>query len=386
MFLRNPSRRTVLAKAGQAAMGLSVLPLAFRARPAGEQVPIDRLTDELQREIPALLSASQIPGCAIAIVREGRVVWTQGFGVRSSASGGEVSPDTLFEVGSISKTVFAYAVMKLCEKRVLDLDTPLVSYMPDRWLTDDPRFGQITARHVLSHTSGLQNWRSTREPLRIATDPGSRWDYSGEGYSLLQLVVSRRAGRVDATSCEKMFDGLVVCATDFEAYMKANILTPFGMPASKFVWDSRAETALPHDMKGQPIDRPLQTPVSAARYGAAGGLMTSATEYARFLIEVLDPKPQDDFRLSTASRAEMLRAQVRVDETSSWALGWQIWHNSTLGDLWSHGGNNPGYKAYVVASPARRSGYVMLTNGDNFRDIYNKLIVGESILNRFVAG
>jgi CubicO group peptidase (beta-lactamase class C family) len=343
------------------------------------------LIGELQAEIPALLSASQIPGFAIAIVREGRVVWTQGFGVKNSVAGGAVGPDTLFQVGSISKTVFAYAVMKLCEKRVLDLDRPLVTYVPDRWITDDPRFSRITARHVLSHTSGLQNWRSTKEPLRMAFDPGSKWDYSGEGYSFLQLVVSRLAGQVDAKACEKMFDGLAVCATDFEAYMRTNLLAPFGMPASKYVWDSLGEAASPHDMKGAPINRPMQNPVSAARYGAAGGLLTSAAEYAKFLIEVLDPKPQDAFRLSSESRTEMLRPQIKVDETSSWALGWNIWHNSQLGDLWSHGGDNPGYKAYVVASLERRSGYVILTNGDNFMGIYKKLVIGDSILNRFVA-
>jgi CubicO group peptidase (beta-lactamase class C family) len=381
------SRRALLGRAGRTAIGLSILPLASRAQPGGGQARLANVISELQAEIPALLSASRIPGFAIAIVREGRVVWTQGFGVRSSVSGGAVGPDTLFQVGSISKTVFAYAVMKLIEKRVLDLDTPLVTYVPERWVTGDPRFDRITARHVLSHTSGLQNWRSTKEPLRIASDPGSKWDYSGEGYSFLQLVVSRLAGRVDEQSCEKMYDGAVACATDFDGYMQANLLEPFGMADSRFVWSDveRAAFAQPHDMKGALIDRPAQNLSGAARYGAAGGLVTNVIEYAKFLIEVLDPKPQDAFRLSRESRAEMLRPQTKVDEATSWALGWHVWHNGKLGDLWTHGGDNPGYKAYVVTSPQRQSGYVMMTNGDNFRGIYNRLVTGDSILNRFVA-
>ena len=65
----------------------------------------------------------------------------------------------------------------------------------------------------------------------------------------------------------------------------------------------------------------------AARYGAAGGLSTTAAEYAKFLIEVLDPKPSDAFRLTESRRAEMLRPQVKKDDASSWALGWQVFHN-----------------------------------------------------------
>jgi CubicO group peptidase (beta-lactamase class C family) len=74
-----------------------------------------------------------------------------------------------------------------------------------------------------------------------------------------------------------------------------------------------------------------------ARHGAAGGLSTTATDYARFLIEVLDPRPADAFRLTETSRDEMIRPQVKVDDGSSWALGWQILHHTT-GDLLSHGG------------------------------------------------
>ena len=85
---------------------------------------------------------------------------------------------------SMSKPVFAYVVMKLSEDGALDLDTPLTTYSRERLLVNDSRLDRITARHVLSHTSGLQNWRSASEPLSIHFTPGERWLYSGEGYSL----------------------------------------------------------------------------------------------------------------------------------------------------------------------------------------------------------
>jgi CubicO group peptidase (beta-lactamase class C family) len=186
-------------------------------------------------------------------------------------------------------------------------------------------------------------------------------------------------------SCETLFDGLTVCSTEIDAYLKTHLLRPFGMSASGYVWEPLSEHAAAHGQDGRPTDRPGATPIMAARYGAAGGLSTTATEYARFLIEVLDPKPSDTFRLTRSNRDEMLRPQVKVDDASSWALGWQILHQKT-GDLLSHGGDNPGFKAFVLASAERQSGYVILTNGDNGNEVIGKLVNGDTPLNVFVTG
>lgn len=173
-------RRLFLVQSGRTGLGLSLLPLAACSRPPdarreSEEDAPTALTADLETQIPSLLAAAHVPGLSIAIVRDARVVWSRGFGVKNSISKAPVDTDTLFEAGSVSKTVFAYAVMKLGEKGLLDLDTPLTKYTSERWIKDDPRFNQITARHVLSHTSGLQNWRSTKERLRIHFAPGSQW-------------------------------------------------------------------------------------------------------------------------------------------------------------------------------------------------------------------
>lgn len=389
-------RRLFLVQSGRTALGLSLLPLAACSRPPdarreSEEDAPTVLTADLEAQIPSLLAAAHVPGLSIAIVRDARVVWNRSFGVKNSISKAPVDTDTLFEAGSVSKTVFAYAVMKLVEKGLLDLDTPLTKYAPERWIKDDPRFSQITAGHVLSHTSGLQNWRSQEEPLRIHFTPGSRWQYSGEGYSYLQLVVAHLTGRVSTQTCETLFDGLTVCATEIDAYLKTSLLKPFGMSSSGYVWQTPSQhTAAAHDRDGKLTNRPGATPIMAARYGAAGGLSTTATEYARFLIEVLDPKPSDAFRLTRTSRDEMIRPQVKADGSASWALGWQILHQKK-GNLLSHGGDNPGFKSFVLASAERKSGYVILTNGDNGGEAIGKLASGDTPLNEivnfeFVAG
>ena len=123
----------------------------------------------------------------------------------------------------------------------------------------------------------------------------------------------------------------------------------------------------------------------AARYGSAGGLLTTATEYARFLLEVIDPKPSDAFRLTRASRDEMIRPQVKVDDSSSWALGWRIIHGKN-GDLISHGGENIGFQNFTAASVERKSGYVIMTKGDNGIEIIAKLTNGSTALNTVVEG
>ena len=116
------------------------------------------------------LVLSSVPAVSMALVADAKLLWRGAFGVKDFESKTPVDHDTVFEAGSVSKTAFAYAVMKLCEKDVfdldvLDLDTPLTKYTPDRIIKGDPRLDLITTRHVLSHTTGFQNWRSRKEAL-----------------------------------------------------------------------------------------------------------------------------------------------------------------------------------------------------------------------------
>ena len=383
---KRTGRRRFLAH-GLTLLGLPTLAACRRPDvPPTPPVPA-MLIAWLESEIPRLLASSRVPGLAVAVVSAGRVAWSRGFGVKSGTSGGRVDEHTVFEAGSVSKTVFAYAVLKLVEKGVLALDTPLTHYVPDRWIEGDPRLDRMTARHILSHTGGFPNWRSEKEPLRILFAPGERWEYSGEGYSYLQLVVSRLTGRVDASRCEKMWDGLTVCATEFDDYLRRSLLGPFGMASSGLLLDPALSdrAARGHREDGHPTGRPPATPITAARYGAAGGLLTTVADYARFLVEVLDPKPQDDARLGGQTRSEMLRPQVKVTNDSSWALGWQILHQPT-GDVIAHSGDNPGFKAFTLASVPRKTGYVFMMNGDNAGEIFKTLAYGDTPLNGFVMG
>ena len=321
----------------------------------------------------------KVPGLSLALIRDASVAWRRGFGVRSRSSSDPVDDDTVFEGQSMSKPVFAYRVMKLCELAVLDLDAPLTRYTAERYVENDPRLDLVTARRVLSHTTGWPNWRSKDDPLRFNFTPGDRWSYSGEGYHYLQSVVTRLVGRVDSTQCGTFELGYRVCATDFGDYMTANLLKPFGMTRSGYVWTEAIGTnqAGAHDKDGTPFSRRKSTAVDVARYGSAGSLLTTAGDYAKFLIEVMAPKPPDAFRLNDASRTEMLRPQIAVPESpipTEWALGWQVWRLEK-GQAIAHGGDDSGFHSLSAFFPARRSGFVVLTNGDGGADLIWKRLL-----------
>ena len=274
----------------------------------------------------------------------------------------------------MSKPVFAYVALKLCEKGIIGLDTPLTKYAPEPFLTGDPRLELITPRHVLSHSSGFQNWRSKKEPLKINFTPGSQYTYSGEGYYYLQSVITHLLGTVNRNDCAKFEADLEVCATDIDEFMKRSILVPFGMSSSGYMANETIErkAASSHDQDGRPLPKGKPTGPGLARYAAVGGLLTTPTDYAKFMIEVLNPKAPDDFRLTRETIREMLRPHVKVVNgpyTSSWALGWQIQDNGLI----NHGGDNKGFHCHAIASPKTKSGFVVMTNGDNGPKIIQQL-------------
>jgi len=391
-------RREFLVETSRAALSSCLLPLVARAQGNQKSAELKsgtssgNLIADLERLLPKLMEEAVVPGLSIAIIKDAKLLWRRGFGVKDSATKEPVDNDTVFEAASVSKTVFAYAVMKLCEKGVIGLDTPLTKYTPTPFLEGDRRLELITARHVLSHTSGFQDWRSGEKPLKIHSTPGEKFSYSGEGYYYLQSVVTHLTGRVNPKTCAKYEADLKVCATDIDAYMKGNLFVPFAMASSGYVWNDTLEkhAAVSHDSGGKPSAKKKPTATDAARYASAGGLHTTPTDYARFLIEIVDPKESDAFRLNKKSHQEMVRPQVKLDEqqkidgASSWALGWAIQERET-GNVIVHSGGQDGFRSLAMASVERKSGFIILTNGDNGGKVINNQTLG-GVMNRLFAG
>lgn len=180
--------------------------------------PVDSVIADLEIYIPEYMNEENIPGVAIALIRNGKMVWTQGFGVKNVITDEPVIPGTLFELASNSKLVTTYMALKLVDQGIISLDEPLNNYLPEPWLPSSEYRNSITLRHVLSHTSGLGHLTFNRENHFA---PGRGYSYSNNGFLYLQAVVEQITGQ----SLEGAADELV--------------FTPLGMSSSSYVNHAR---------------------------------------------------------------------------------------------------------------------------------------------------
>lgn len=298
-----------------------------------------------QEALTFLAEKNHVCAVALAVVRQGKLQPTQT--ASACAPGAALNADSVFQAASLSKPVFAYAVLKLVEQGRLTLDAPVMTYLPQGYrhryeplnpepseLVSDPRLQAVTVRMLLNHTSGLPNWASG--PLTFEAAPGTEWHYSGEGYLLLQRAVEAVTGQ------------------PLDQFMATTVFAPLGMDHSGFVWNERiAQDLLP----GTKADGSAKKTVTITAPIAAFSLHTSAGDYGKFLASVLN----DDALLKQITA---LSAPADRDLGLDWGLGWGIEQHPDDSTIWQWG-NNPGYRGFVIGSVKRRDGFVMLTNSDN---------------------
>jgi CubicO group peptidase (beta-lactamase class C family) len=176
--------------------------------------PVEAIAADLESYIPGYMRDEKIPGVGIALIRDGELVWTEGFGVTNVFTRQAVTPDSVFEVASNSKVVTAYIALRLVDQGLLALDEPLNGYLAEPWLPPSAYRDLITLRHVLSHSSGLDHSTSSRESLFA---PGLGYSYSAVGFQYLQAVIEQVTGQ------------------SLEEVAQEMVYTPLGMSSSSFV-------------------------------------------------------------------------------------------------------------------------------------------------------
>lgn len=350
-------RRQFLKHGSAAALGFStfsLVSLGYTRRASGQlklNVPPANIIADLETQIPALMRKAVVPGLSVALIRDGEIAWSQGFGVKNTSNSQPVDTNTVFMSASLSKPLFAYAVLKMVELGELDLDQPLTAYTAKPYISDS-RIKLITARMVLSHTTGFPNW-SGNAPVWINQTPGTRFGYSGEGYLYLQRVVEEITGQ------------------PLGEYLSRYCLAPLGMNSSSYVWRESYDwlAANGHDRQGNP--QALRKPTEAL---SAGSLRTTATDFAKFLIAMMQSGTKDRPQLTAETVAQMLQSQAKINQSLSWGLGWGL-EATPDGDFFWHWGDSTGFKSFTVASRNLKTGMVLLTNGQNGLRICKEIVL-----------
>jgi CubicO group peptidase (beta-lactamase class C family) len=343
---------------------LSEVGLPHEPAPQTHQSDHDRFTS-FEKTIPQIMDSAEVQGLAIALIEKGKLAWHRSFGMKNAETKEPVTDATVFQAASLSKPVFAYAVLKLVEKGRFDLDKPLVEYVPPAYIeekflkkpVDDERFKKITARMVLSHTPGFPNWRRGENRLVISFEPGEKFSYSGEGFVFLQRVIEHLAGQT------------------LDELMRKNAFEPLGMTTSSYVWQENYETKVAngHSSFGE-VEEKRRTKEG----NAAASLYTTITDYVKFLTAVLN---QEGLRKNLF--AQMLKPHIQLPvrredysvmaEGLYWGLGWGLQIDNASESFW-HWGDNGAFKCYVVGYPKQRNAMVFFTNSANGLSFAKELV------------
>jgi CubicO group peptidase (beta-lactamase class C family) len=286
----------------------------------------------------ALLAEAEIAGMAVVSVKDGAVSDVYYGGVRSTETNPPVTAATVFEAESLSKPVMAYIALKLVGEKVLDLDKPLSEYASYPDAADDTRYMKITARMVLTHTSGFPNWRTDRERVPVLYEPGTTFSYSGEGFVFLQRIIEH------------------LTYQSLEALAQSYVFEPLGMTSSSFTWQSSfaQNIAVGHTDIGIALDK-FTPQVGNAAYS----LHTTAEDYARFMLAMARGEG-----LSKSLTRDLSTIQVDAGDGIFWGLGWGLQPSLDGASVW-HWGDNPGYKSFAFLSPDAKNGFVLLSNSAN---------------------
>lgn len=329
----------------------------------------------LDAEMPGLLDAFAVPGTAVALIQNGKVVWMRGYGLANTTTARAITPDTVFNVGSLSKTGTAWGVMRLVEAGIVDLDQPVDTYLK-RWHLPPSQFdnSQVTVRRVLSHTSGISNhdfhgWdpatplppiedtlsgRTGTGEVRVVAAPGSGFAYSGANYAILQLLIEDVSGQ------------------SFQDYMTANVLAPLGMSDSRYGLPDHAEAVMATPYDG------LRSALPVLRYNelSAAGLTTTLHDLANLAAAGLKGEdampgrgvlqPATIVAMQTAAPASRWADRDPYGPDPQYGFGYTVRPLQFRGHTGvGHGGSNNGWESIIEVVPDTGDGIVIMTNSSN---------------------
>ncbi len=336
--------------------------LAFPAL-AVAQIPVPDIA-RIDAFIADRMGAAKVPRVALALVYDGAIVHQRGFGV-ADPSGRPMTPQTPSSLGSITKSFTALAVMQLVEAAQIDLDEPVQRYVPWFRVADAESSARITVRHLLHHTSGLSTLDgnltqahsdSSDQALndrvrhlaraRLIAPPGEQYRYSNGNYQALGAIVQAVTGRA------------------YEDYVQEHILTPMGMHNS-FVYWANGDQIEPATGYRFWFGHPIAMSVRRDYRGgvAQGGVFASAEDLAFYMLTILNGGRRGDTSVLSPDGIDAIQrpAVPTGSGREYYAMGWVVSEGEGF-QILSHGGDNPGFNAFMAYVPEYRAGVVVLAN------------------------
>jgi len=333
------------------------------------------LEPEDPTDIGSWMELYDVPGVSVAVFRDFELDYVEVHGVKSRSTGEPVTEHTLFQAASMSKGVAAAGVLSLAQDGVVSLDADVNDYLTT-WRVPYNSFQasqKVTLRRLLSHTagmtvSGFRGYRYTEPlptlvqilngeppanspPIVVERVPGTAFSYSGGGYLVMQQAVEDMTG------------------ASFPAFIRERVLAPAGMASSTY------EQPLPAALRGSVPSGYYAdgTPVPGGHHIypeiAAGGLWTTPSDLARFLIELQLALRGASDRVLSRENALLLLTEVKRD----YGLGFDLWMRRGQ-PYFGHGGANDGFRGRMVAHRFAGYGVVILTNSDNGLELASAVV------------
>ena len=334
-----------------------VVAVLCTSTPARADAP-PRTIDELRARIAEILLREGVPGAGIALVADGEIVWSGGVGLADRATKRPVDADTLFRVGSITKTFIALAVMKLVEEGRLDLDARVADLAPEiemenAWADEAP----VTVAHLLEHTAGFDDMRPNELYASVADEvmplaavlarnprsrrarwrPGAHASYANPGYTVAAYIIEKVTGE------------------RYEDYLAREVLRPLGMTGARLRWSLDAERRLARGHHGG-----VAIPYQALFHRPAGNLMASPRDLAA-LVTMWLARGRPLVTAASASRMERSATGALRGIDVDYGLG-------VYGDVFQavpmrgHDGGIDGFLSSYRYAPSSGVGYVVLVN------------------------
>ena len=322
----------------------------------------DALGARIDSTVSRALRDRNIPGLSLAVLRHDTLVFLRGYGVADRDRGTPVTPETIFQIGSLTKPFTATAVMMLLEEGKLDLDAPAARYL--EWLPD--RYRTVTVRQLLQHTSGIApdmrranvdemseaefRTRFVDRPASFAA--GTAWQYANAGYTLLSQIVERVSGQA------------------FREFLERRIFSPLRMDHTGYRVPENADAQ--HAVGYDIVDGVLQRAPHVFSGWGNSGIETTAADLARWAVALESRQllSESSYRLMVSpgklAADTVLNFPFR-DGRAAYGLGWFLmrYHDQPLV---SHGGAIAGFSSVVHRLPARGWTIIVLSNGKQGAD------------------